>query len=82
MPSFLPIGSHGPCEVWFRGVHSDVGGGNKPRLSPPTLRWMMHKGKVPGLPILQEDINALQPDPGGCAAPPGPSCRWRFGRCR
>jgi hypothetical protein len=27
-PSFLPTRLHGACEVWFRGVHSDVGGGN------------------------------------------------------
>ena len=66
------FGSDGGCEVWFRGVHSDVGGGNKNRgLDDLTLRWMMHKGKAAGLPILQEDINALQPDPGGCAVSAG-----------
>src|SRR6185295_1182572 len=27
-PSFLPIRLRGACEVWFRGVHSDIGGGN------------------------------------------------------
>ena len=27
-PSFSPTRLHGALEVWFRGVHSDVGGGN------------------------------------------------------
>ena len=30
-PSFLPTRLEGACEVWFRGVHSDVGGGNANR---------------------------------------------------
>ena len=71
-PSFLPIRLDGGCEVWFRGVHSDIGGGNKNRgLNDLTLRWMMHKGKAAGLPILQEDIDALQPDPAAAPSPAG-----------
>ena len=34
----------GGCEVWFRGVHSDVGGGNDNHaLNDITLRWMLRK---------------------------------------
>lgn len=39
-------------EVWFRGVHSDVGGGNDcPGLSSIALHWMFHKALTCGLPI-------------------------------
>jgi hypothetical protein len=62
--SFLPTRLHGANEVWFRGVHSDVGGGNGNRgLNDISLRWMMSKAKAAGLPIADEDIAALRPDP-------------------
>ncbi len=39
-------------EVWFRGVHSDVGGGNdNPGLSSLALNWMFVKAREVGLPI-------------------------------
>jgi len=39
-------------EVWFRGVHSDVGGGNgNVGLSSIALRWMLRKASAAGLPI-------------------------------
>jgi uncharacterized protein (DUF2235 family) len=39
-------------EVWFRGVHSDVGGGNgNVGLSSIALRWMFRKAIAAGLPI-------------------------------
>ena len=39
-------------ELWFRGVHSDVGGGNgNTALSDITLYWMMDKAIDHGLPI-------------------------------
>ena len=39
-------------EVWFRGVHSDVGGGNRnPGLSSIALHWMLAAAKREGLPI-------------------------------
>lgn len=39
-------------EVWFRGVHFDVGGGNgNVGLSSIALRWMLRKAKAAGLPI-------------------------------
>ena len=63
-PSFLPTRLNGACEVWFRGVHSDVGGGNTNRgLNDIALKWMMSKAMAAGLPIAQQDIDALKPDP-------------------
>jgi len=39
-------------EVWFRGVHSDVGGGNNnPALSSIALNWMFQKGVSCDLPL-------------------------------
>ena len=39
-------------ELWFRGVHSDVGGGNSnPGLSSVPLNWMLKKAQSCGLPI-------------------------------
>ena len=39
-------------EVWFRGVHSDVGGGNDcPGLSSIALNWMFAKAARTGLPL-------------------------------
>ncbi|NUR54036.1 MAG: DUF2235 domain-containing protein [Acidobacteria bacterium] len=62
--SFLPTRLGGAYEVWFRGVHSDVGGGNANRgLNDIALRWMMRKAQAAGLPILEDDIAALRPDP-------------------
>ena len=61
---FIPIRLTGAYEVWFRGVHSDVGGGNGNRgLNDIALKWMMCKAKAAGLPITDADIQALQPDP-------------------
>jgi hypothetical protein len=39
-------------ELWFRGVHSDVGGGNDcPGLSSIALNWMFSKAGTCGLPV-------------------------------
>jgi uncharacterized protein (DUF2235 family) len=43
-----PIRIH---EVWFRGVHSDVGGGQSVGLSSIALCWMLANAKLNGLPI-------------------------------
>ena len=41
-----------PVEVWFRGVHSDVGGGNgNLGLNWISLNWMFETAKGAGLPI-------------------------------
>jgi hypothetical protein len=64
-PSFLPTRLPGAYEVWFRGVHSDVGGGNgNTGLNDITLKWMFSKGMAAGLPIAAPDIASLTPDPG------------------
>ena len=48
-------------EVWFRGVHSDVGGGNgNVGLATITLRWMLRKAIAAGLPIKETAIAAHQ----------------------
>jgi uncharacterized protein (DUF2235 family) len=49
-------------EVWFRGVHSDVGGGNKnPALSSIALNWMFRKAVTCGLPIDTAKVEANVP---------------------
>ena len=62
--SFNVIRLKGAHEVWFRGVHSDVGGGDGRRgLNDIALRWMFRKAKGAGIKIADEDIAALQPNP-------------------
>ena len=47
-------------EVWFRGVHSDVGGGNKnTQLSNISLKWMLERAADCGLPIDASSISEL-----------------------
>lgn len=59
---FLPTRLPGACEVWFRGVHSDIGGGNGNRgLNDISLKWMFSKAKAAGLPITDADIASLKP---------------------
>jgi len=44
-------------EVWFRGVHSDIGGGNKNiGLSSITLHWMYRQARRCGLPIPEAEL--------------------------
>ena len=63
-PSFIPIRLDGAYEVWFRGVHSDIGGGNGNRgLNDITMKWMFSKAQAAGLPIDDADITGLDPDP-------------------
>lgn len=46
-------------EVWFRGVHSDVGGGNGNRgLNWISLNWMYENARRHGLPINPAEIAA------------------------
>jgi len=60
--SFLPTRLPGGCEVWFRGVHSDIGGGNGNRgLNDITLHWMFRKAQACGLPITDAEVDALKP---------------------
>ena len=55
--AFRPTRVNGGCEVWFRGVHSDVGGGNDNHaLNDITLRWMLRKAIATGLPMVADCI--------------------------
>jgi hypothetical protein len=67
-PPFLPTRLNGACEVWFRGAHSDIGGGNgNAGLNDVSMTWMMRKAKAAGLPISDAEIARLNPAP---ATPP------------
>lgn len=50
-------------EVWFAGVHSDVGGGYEPakgRLSRVPLRWMLREARTAGLlvnPTIERELD-------------------------
>jgi uncharacterized protein (DUF2235 family) len=55
----------GAHEVWFRGCHSDVGGGNgNTKLSFIALRWMVRKAARCGVPINQARLARLALDAG------------------
>lgn len=61
-------------EVWFRGIHSDVGGGNRNTgLSSVAMAWMLNKAINCGLPIkagsVQANAAGMKPD---CAVSDGP----------
>lgn len=64
-PSFVNHRVAGAYEVWFRGVHSDIGGGNNnPGLEYVALRWMYRKAMACGLPIPSNSIvdSAVHPE--------------------
>lgn len=64
-PSFLNHRVDGAYEVWFRGAHSDIGGGNdNPGLEYVALRWMYRKAIACGLPVTEANINdaAVHPE--------------------
>ena len=49
-------------QVWFRGVHSDIGGGNSNAgLNCIALRWMLCKARAAGVPINADAIDDLAP---------------------
>jgi hypothetical protein len=51
-------------EIWFPGVHSDVGGGYIERgLSDGALEWMMAEAKKAGLEFRSGVLAQLNPDP-------------------
>jgi uncharacterized protein (DUF2235 family) len=48
----------GFVEAWFRGAHSDVGGGNgNSGLNWLSLNWMLQAARREGLPIIQTEID-------------------------
>ncbi len=53
-------------QVWFSGVHADVGGGYaQTGLSDIALQWMVLRGLDHGLDFRQRDFYKLEPRPGG-----------------
>jgi len=58
-------------QVWFPGVHSDVGGGyQQAQLSDVTLSWMMHKAEECGLKFSAEaEAEHLSPDAANAIGP-------------
>lgn len=71
--TFHPVLWDAECEhdqtveqVWFCGMHTDVGGGYKETgLSDITLEWMVEKARSHGLHIYPEHRVKLSPDPNG-----------------
>jgi uncharacterized protein (DUF2235 family) len=62
--TFRPTRIVGAHEVWFRGAHSDVGGGNgNLGLNCIALCWMLRKAAASGLPIKPA---VLEKAAGGC----------------
>jgi uncharacterized protein (DUF2235 family) len=53
-------------QVWFAGVHSDVGGGYAKRgLADITLRWMLEQAEAAGLALKPDAYDGLHGDPAG-----------------
>ena len=56
-PSFVNQRVAGAYEVWFRGAHSDIGGGHENAgLEYVALRWIFRKAIACGLPITEANI--------------------------
>jgi uncharacterized protein (DUF2235 family) len=74
-PADAPTGGQNVRQVWFAGVHSDVGGGYRDRegsLSTISLAWMVREAQVHGLLVdegRRDEIlgpgSPTQPDPLG-----------------
>lgn len=57
-------------QVWFRGVHSDVGGGNQNwKLSNIPLAWMLRKAVAVGLPVDSGLADRLETNPAAAVRP-------------
>ena len=57
-PAFVVTRVAGAYEIWFRGVHSDIGGGNENLgLNNITLRWLFRKAMLAGLPLSELNIS-------------------------
>ena len=53
-------------EVWFSGVHSDVGGGyDKRRLADITLHYMIERARKHGLAFFEEAVEEVAENPKG-----------------
>lgn len=64
-------------ELWFRGVHSDVGGGNgNVLLGNISLTWMLQQAQAIGLPIATDKIAELKSDANAQVSPSDKQGRW------
>lgn len=62
-------------QVWFAGVHSDVGGSYREKgLSNVALRWMLQQAEAAGMRLRDDWDDKLEPGPN---APSGPGMRSR-----
>jgi uncharacterized protein (DUF2235 family) len=62
----------GAYEVWFRGAHSDVGGGNgNLGLNNIAFCWMLHKAAACGLPV--DPVRVLE---AAAASKPATDVKW------
>ncbi len=64
----IDLGQQTVVQVWFAGVHSDVGGGyydkdKKGKLSNIVLSWMLKKSVDKDLKVSKEIVNKLAEDP-------------------
>ncbi len=67
--TFRPTRLPSAYEVWFRGVHSDVGGGNENRaLNDIAMRWMLSKALALKLPLAPDCIGSACTSANGNAA--------------
>ena len=67
-------------QVWFRGVHSDVGGGNENwGLSNISLAWMLRKAHAVGLPVDPSVADRLERNTSAATKPAkrGPMKKFR-----
>ena len=76
-------------QVWFPGVHCDVGGGypeSESGLSKIPLKWMIQEAKAAGLQVDDEKVALILGERGGGFVPPDPngpmhnsmSAAWRI----
>jgi uncharacterized protein (DUF2235 family) len=65
-------------QVWFPGVHCDVGGGYpeaESGLSKLALDWMIHEARAAGLLVEQQNVDRVLGKSGGGYAPPDPNAQ-------
>ena len=67
-------------EVWFTGVHSDIGGSyEETGLSDLTLKWMLDESKRHNLLIDEKRYELIEPDPNGTIHNPLLPFWWTLG---
>jgi uncharacterized protein (DUF2235 family) len=74
----LKRGPHDLKQVWFPGVHSDIGGGypeSESGLSKITLKWMLDEAVLAGLVVDPEKVEAILGDRAGSYVKPDPTAR-------